>query len=173
MLSDMVRGVVDREVRRQIESTERMLREDLTLIGIDVEHLLAAERMPDRITIAQQGGADGTYVYRGLILDDDLVIDHCWQLPFEDPVIRRRLIGFVYAGREEERLAFARRHSLDQRVVLRADPDRLRGIRTRLIYVSSGAEFSLRDRDKHVQSQRLVEHLNRTNGWAEVNPYGD
>lgn len=175
-LQDLIRGVAEKHLRRMIETTERLLREDLALIGIDWAHLLAADRMPDRITVAQQQTSDGGYLYRGLILDNDLVIDHLWQYPFEpDPGMRRRLIGFVFSGSEAERVAFARSHTLDTRVVIRADPEKLRGIRVRLVNVLGDSYFGMRGREyeRCVQAQHLVDHLNRVNGWPAVSPYGD
>lgn len=175
-VSDLLRGIVDQTVRRQTESMERLIRADLRLIGIDVEHVLAAGRAPERIGTIMQSTPDMGYLYRGLVLDGDVVIDHCWQMPF-DPAgsgYRYRPIMFVYAGSNAGRLNFAREHSLDQRVVAMANPEVLRGIRSRLIYISGGEpNLSLRARDQHLQSMQIVEHLNRINGWPVVNPYGD
>lgn len=176
-LQDVIAGIVQKESRRQVEAFEKHLRDDLRLIGIDPELILNDGRVPDRITVAQQRTSDGGYVYRGLILDGDLVIDHCWQQPFDGSSegIRRRLIGFVFAGRNEERMAWAREHSLDQRVVLPADPERVRGVRNRLIYVTGETAYDapLHHRDNYLQAKRLVEMLNRSNQWPAVSPYGE
>lgn len=175
-ISDLLRGVVDATFRRQTEAMERMMRMDVGLIGVDVEHVLAAGRVSERIGAIMQQLPDQGYIYRGLVLDGDVVIDHCWQIPFEEAGsgLRYRPIRFVYAGSNVGRMHFAREHSLDQRVVLLADPDRLRGRRERLIYISSGeTQLSLHERDKHLQARQIVDHLNRGNQWPAVNPYGD
>lgn len=166
--------MVGRLARERADRQERLVREDVTLLGMDPGLVIQAGKPVPRIAVLNQQTDAGDEVYRGLILDGHFVIDHCWNLPYEDRSIPRRLIGFVFAGFAAERTNWAREHSLDTRVVLPADPERLRGRNVRLVYIYGETAWRGSDRQRHewVEAKRIVQHLNARNGWPEVYPDG-
>lgn len=184
--TDPLDVLIGQVISRLRETTERLVRDDIRLLGADPDLIIREGRPLERITVIWQhtdpmtesirkldrAAFTPSEMYRGLMLDDEIVIDHLWQLPGAE----RNRMRFVYFGYESNRRQFAHEHSIDPRRVLhwRNADQEMRGRRERFMPVFDAPEAFFDQAGWRVNEiTDLVHHVNHINGFRRLNTYGN
>jgi len=183
-MSDPIQLLTRELVSRLHETAERMVADDLWLLGVNPDLVRReGQRMP-RISIVWQytdPSAESIRstprasdlvreMYRGLTLDGELVIDHLWQFPGAE----RNRLRFVYFGYENGRRHFARRYSIDQTRVIHYEraEEQLRGRRDWFVGIHDAPPDFWQNNYRALDAERAMRHVNEINGFRGVDRYG-
>ena len=183
-MSDPIELLTHELISRLHETAERLVADDLRLLGVDPDAVRREGQRLTRFSIVWQhtdpsaesirsterASLIASEMYRGLTLDGELVIDHLWQFPGAE----KNRLRFVYFGTERNRMGFAREHSIDQRRLIhyaRAE-EKMRGSRDWLIPIYDVPDLSELNWHLARDAERTMRLINQSTRFEGVDRYG-